>query len=166
MQIRLPRGAPITLAALLLVTIGCSRITVVDTPAPSGRDLPAAPASLSVPHDLAVTGIDFDPALSTFESRPTDEVILLVVVENRGTESEHNVHLNVSLSGTSAGDLLLQAERSISELAAGQTRVERRPVHLPIALRSAYQLPVSVEPVQGETSLGNNSRVYRFQLGE
>jgi hypothetical protein len=118
-----------------------------------------------VPHDLAVTGIDFDPALSTFESRPAEELILLVVVENRGTESERNVHLNVSLSGTSAADLLLQAERSISELAAGQTRVERFPVHLPIPFRSAYQLEVSVEPVEGETNLANNSRVYRFQLG-
>src|SRR5262249_8958304 len=124
MRIRLPWGAPAMLAALLLVTIGCSRITLVDTAAPSGPDLPAAPASPSVQHDLAVTGIDFDPALSTFEIRPTDEVILLVVVENRGTESERNVHLNVSLSGSSAADLLLQAERSISELAAGQTRVE------------------------------------------
>src|SRR5262249_37508153 len=102
MRIRLPCRAPAFPAALLLVTIRCSRITLVDTVAPSGRDLPATPASSTVAHDLAVTGIDFDPALSTFESRPVDEVILLVVVENRGTESERNVHLSVSLSGPSS----------------------------------------------------------------
>jgi hypothetical protein len=132
---------------------------------PGGRDVPAAPATSSVPHDLAVTGIDFDPALSTFETRPPDEVILLVVVENRGTESERNVHLDVALTGATTDDLLLQAVRTISELAAGQTRVERFPVHLPIAVRSAYQLLVNVDSVSGETNLDNNRRIYRLQLG-
>jgi hypothetical protein len=161
MRKRLPRRA-LLLAALLLVTIGCNRITVIDA---GGSAPPAAATQVpSAAHDLAISGIDFDPPLDKLGGLPAGDFLLLVVIENRGTEREQNVQVNLRLTGDSPQDVVLQGSRRLPELAAGQTRVERFPFHLPIAPRSAYQLTVEVEPVTDEAVLANNTRTYRFEV--
>lgn len=165
-----PCGAAVAaLAAIVALAVGLSGCGLGITADDGGRSLaPAAQAATDMAtgeaHDLAVTAIDFDPAWKGGNSFPSDNITLLVAVENRGGEVERDVVVGSTLYGWPDMDVLATSEASIKAIAPGESQVVRFSSFSSIPLRSAFTLKVQVQPVMGETAMANNSRAYKLEV--
>ncbi len=168
----MPRMKWAALAAVLLLVnllfglTGCG----VNIAADDGiRSLaPVALASSGLPigetHDMAITAIDFDPALKGGSSLPTDNITLLVAVENRGSEVERDAVVEAALVGSPDMNVLVTSQATIKEIVPGESQVVRFSNFSSIPLRSAYSLRVEVQPVPGEFAKANNTRTYKLEV--
>ncbi|MCL5110025.1 MAG: hypothetical protein M1401_14430 [Chloroflexi bacterium] len=157
---------PLALAlalSLLVLFPGCSKVTMV---APSGGAAVAEAAAVVGPsHDVAVTSLDFDPPLRVLQvGQQQSDVALLVAVDNKGTYTEQQVNVVVTLRATPDDEVLLQRRQVVSTLAPGQAAVVRYEGFPNIPARDGYLLTVAVDQVPGEQNLANNSKSLPLQL--
>lgn len=108
-------------------------------------------------HDLALVSLAFDPPLQTISSiSAAQQVKLVAVVDNRGTEREQNVVVTAVVRSLDSGETLAWQTGLIDSLAPGEARVVRFGYvgSLPYAMR--YAVTVRVAPVPDEIVLENN----------
>lgn len=158
--------------ALMLSTAlisGCVSVQVTD------RTIPPPPSSLrpvtvaDVPntqatHDLAIAALDFDPALSSNQLGLGKPVSLLVAVENKGNRQQSGVVVSAQLVSQDRQQVLMQSQRILNVLAAGDVSVVRFPSSVTALNQRAYTLTIQVQPVPGETDHTNNKRLLEIQL--
>jgi hypothetical protein len=152
--------------AAYLTTTGCGSISVNDNtpPPPASNEAPPSynQVSDSLPtgprHDLAVLGVDFDPALDVDRIVNHDPINLIVGVSNQGNRRETAVLVKADLWNAGGTQRLLHTEQQIDSIAAGNVV----PVHLlntatpPFLQR--YRLTVEIVTVPDETNTQNNVR--------
>jgi len=155
-------GIGLTLLAYL-ATAGCGSISISDNVPPT--PVPAPPSSqlsdsltTHPRHDLAVLGVDFDPALDTERLANHEPVNLLVGISNQGTSRETNVLVTADLWSGDGSTRLLHTERRIGSLAAGNVMALRLQNTQTPAIMTHYRLTVKITPVDGETDTSNNTR--------
>ncbi len=153
-------GCGLTLLAYL-ATAGCGSISVSDNPTP----IPAPPSSqlsdsltTHPRHDLAVLGVDFDPALDTARLANHEPVNLLVGISNQGTSRETDVLVTADLWSGDGSTRLLHTERRIASLAAGNVMALRLQNTQTPDIMTHYRLSVKIASVDGETNTSNNTR--------
>ncbi len=146
-----------------LATTGCGSISVSDTVPPT--PIPAPPSSqlsdsltTHPRHDLAVLGVDFDPALDTERLANHEPVNLLVGISNQGTSRETDVLVTADLWSGDGSTRLLHTERRLASLAAGNVMALRLQNTQTPAIMTHYRLTVKITPVDGETNTSNNTR--------
>lgn len=148
---------------VVALSLACSNLKITSVPNEAVALLPVATAvtSVSVPNDLAVSAVDVEkPAGRT----AGDAVMLLAVVENKGTETASDVQVEGRLYDGAGKELLLKKSESIARLAAGESKVVRFKATGPLPLRDGYLVRVEAIPLPGELSLSNNNRVLRAQV--
>ncbi len=165
-KLMLPRigGA---LALILVSLAACAEVKVVDkTPEASKSDPLASPPAVGYgKHNLAILAVDFDPPLSYQQlTIRRQSVALLVVVENTGSETERNVMVRAQLSTPEDPDFLLTQGASLASIAPGEVQIVRFDRLGEIPYHQAYLLEVSVDPVEGETDLSDNSKAFEIQI--
>jgi len=143
---------------------GCARLRVVDQD--TGVDI-AASAPITVgtvtgaAHDIAIMGIDFAPPLK--QALSSNQITLLVAIENRGTQVENNVVVEARLlSGTQ--ESLLQGVSRVEAIAPGEVKIASFSDFAPVPPKPDYQLAVHVSGVPGETRLADNDKHFRLQI--
>ncbi len=146
-----------------LATAGCGSISVNDNPpTPSAPAPPSSQVSDSLTthprHDLAVLGVDFDPALDTARLANHEPVNLLVGISNQGTSRESDVLVTADLWSGDGSTRLLHTERRIDSLAAGNVMALRLSNTQTPPFMTRYRLAVKIAPVDGETNTSNNTR--------
>ncbi len=152
----------ITLLAYL-ATAGCGSINISDnapaTPIPAPPSSQLSDSLTTHPrHDLAVLGVDFDPALDTESLANHEPVNLLVGISNQGTSRETNVLVTADLWSGDGSTRLLHTERRIGSLAAGNVMALRLQNTQTPAIMTHYRLTVKITPVDGESDTSNNTR--------
>jgi hypothetical protein len=148
--------------AAYLTTAGCGSISVNDNTPPPPAPPSANQVSDAIPsgprHDLAVLGVDFDPALDVDRIVNREPVNLIVGVSNQGNRRETAVVVKADLWNAGGTQRLLHTEHKIDAIAAGNVV----PVHLtntdtpPFLQR--YRLTVEIVAVPGESNTQNNAR--------
>src|SRR5690349_6169118 len=107
------------LAALVgyLTASGCGSISVNDDTqaAPPAANQIAPPTGPR--HDLAILGVDFDPALDVQRLMRHEPVTLIVGVSNQGNQHESNVTIKADLWNTNATQHLLHVTQTIDSIA-------------------------------------------------
>ena len=158
---RLVRGGLLAAAlGVYLSTAGCGTISVNDdTPAPPPNyNQVSAPLNTDPRHDLAILGVDFDPALDVQRLMNHEPVSLVVGVSNQGNQAESRVQVKADLWSADGSRRLLHIEQLVDSIAAGDVQ----PVRLTNAgtppYFSRYHLTVEIVPVPGETNTQNNTR--------
>jgi hypothetical protein len=161
---------PWVAAAFLLALVsmtGCVQVEVVDTtPTASTPDPSTSPPLVGDDgHNLAVRAVDFDPPLNYQQLIIRRQAVaLLVTIENTGNSTERNVAVRAQLSSPENPELFLTQGASIASIAPGKAEIVRF-AHLgAIPYQQAYHLEVMVEPVDGESSLDDNSRTFDIQI--
>jgi hypothetical protein len=158
----------ITGVLLILATLsGCAEVEIVDkTPVASTPEHVASPLSgKGANHNLAVLAVDFDPPLSYKQLIIRRQAIaLLVVVENRGAESEQDVVVRAQLSTPENPDFVLTQDASVASIAPGEVQIVRFARLGKIPYHQAYYLEVIADPVDGETDLSDNSKAFDIQI--
>jgi hypothetical protein len=153
---------------LILATLAaCAEVKVVDkTPVASTPDQFTSPLTTGDgKHDLAVLTVDFDPPLSYQRLIIRQQkVVLLVVVENTGTETERNVAVRVQLTSPDDSGFVLTQEGSIESIAPGEIQIVRFARLGEIPYHQIYYLEVSVDPIDGELDLGDNRKAFDIQI--
>ncbi len=147
----------------VLLVIACQGVQVTALPNETAAVTPVAgvATAVPVPYDLAVSAIDVEkPAGKSI----TDPMVLLAVVENKGTATASRIQVEARLYGAEGKELLLKKSESIERLAAGESKVVRLKTTEPPPIRDGYIIRVEVIPLPGELSLSNNSRVLRAQV--
>ena len=148
--------------AAYLTTTGCGSISVNDnTPPP-----PAPPSynqvSDSLPtgprHDLAVLGVEFDPALDVDRILNHEPVNLVVGVSNQGNRRETAVVVKADLWNAAGTQRLLHSEQKIDSIAAGNVVPVRMTNTTTPPFLQRYRLTVEIVAVPGETNTQNNVR--------
>jgi hypothetical protein len=155
------------LVLMLVPLAGCAEVEVVDsTPVVSTPDAFTSPLSEGGRiHNLAVLAVDFDPPLD-YEQLilRRQSVALLVVVENIGTATERDVTVRAQLSTPEDPDLLLTRGASVASIAPGEIQVVRFARLGKIPYHQQYHLEIVVDPVEGESELGDNQRTFDIQI--
>lgn len=149
---------------VLLLSLACTSLKITNVPDDTVALLPVATAVTAalVPTDIAVSAIDVEKPAA---GRPaSDSVVLLAVVENKGTETASQIQVEGRLYDGTGKDLLLKKTESIPRLAAGESKVVRFKSTDPLPLRDGYLVRVEAIPLPGELSLSNNNRVLRAQV--
>jgi len=153
---------------LTLLTLGaCAEVSVVDiTPDASTHSLfISAPAAEEGRHDLAVLAVDFDPPLDYQQLILRQRsVALLVVIENIGTVTERDITVRAQLSALPEDDLLLTQDLYVDRIAPGEIQIVRFEGLGRIPYYDTYQLEVGVDPVDGESDLGNNRKAFDIEI--
>jgi hypothetical protein len=157
-----------SLLALVLVTLtGCVRVRIVDTtPAASTPvPIPSSPSPGNTDHNLAITAVDFDPPLNYQQLIiQRQSLALLVAIENNGSSTERNVTVRAQLSSPEDPDLFLTQGASIASIAPGEVEVVRFSRLGEIPYHQTYHLEVMVDPVAGESDLGDSSKAFDIQI--
>lgn len=152
----------IALLAMLLLS-GCVQIEVLDLKRSEVVPtlIPSPPAG---EHDLALLAFNFEPSLEEESISGSEEVSLLVAVENMGIWTETNVRVKARLSSYEGKEVLLERDGYIDVIAPGEIKVVRlrSPVHIPY--RPVYLLEVHVSPVEREVHSGNNHKIYEIRI--
>jgi len=109
-------------------------------------------------------GIDFAPPLKQAEQvLSSNQITLLVAIENRGTQVENNVVVEARLlSGTQ--ESLLQGVSRLEAIAPGEVKIASFSDFSPVSLKPDYQLAIHVPGVPGETRLADNDKHFRLQI--
>lgn len=155
-----------TLALMLLFVAGCAEVEVIDTtPAAGAVEVFTSPLAEKSKHDLAVMTVEFDPPLKYEQLiARRQSVALLVVVENTGTTTEREVVVEANLTSPKDSKLSITQEATVDSIAPGEIRIVRFGRLDDIPYHETYRLVVTVEPVDGETSLGNNQKAFEIQI--
>jgi hypothetical protein len=155
-----------TLALMLMFLAGCAEVEVIDTTPEAGEvEVFASPLSEESKHDLAVMTVEFDPPLNYQQLiARRQSVALLVVVENRGTITEREVVVEASLTTPQDNALSITQEAIVDHIAPGEIRIVRFGRLDDIPYHETYHLEVAVEPVSGESILGNNRKAFEIQI--
>ena len=156
-------AAFIVLIAATVVVSGCVNIQVIDRSSSLEKGIPGAGQGELDEHDLAVLAVDFDPPLVYEEimARKSrgEGITLLVAIENTGTSTEVDVSVQVQLSDLNRESVFLHKQGVIETIAPGEIKiVQFRDTDIPFSYE--YELQVSVDPVVGETRLGDNLKMY------
>lgn len=148
---------------LVSLSLACSSLKITRVPDEPAALLPVATAvsSVLVPNDLAVSAVDVEKPAGRAAG---ESVMVLAVVENKGTETASNIQVEGRLYDGSGRELLLKKSESIPRLAAGESKVVRFKATEPLPLRDGYLVRVEAIPLPGELSLSNNNRVLRAQV--
>ncbi len=155
------------LIVLSTALLGCQSSIEVVTPAVT----PVLPAVTAVPqaHDVAIIGVDFDPALNYNQIISNGGVTLLVAVENQGLATETNVELKARLLDTAdeaSPRELLNDTVMIRSLLPHEVRVVRFNQVTDLPVRERYKLVAELSPVPGERGLSDNSRSFDILVHE
>ena len=155
------------LIVLSVALLGCQSSIEVVTPAVT----PVLPAVTAVPqaHDVAIIGVDFDPALNYNQIISNGGVTLLVAVENQGLATETNVELKARLLDTAdeaSPRELLNDTVMIRSLLPHEVRVVRFNQVTDLPVRERYKLVAELSPVPGERGLSDNSRSFDILVHE
>ena len=147
--------------------LGCQSSIEVVTPA----DTSVPPAVTAVPqaHDIAIIGVDFDPALDYSQIISNGGVTLLVAVENQGLATETNIELKARLLDTADEANpreLLNDTVMIRSLLPHEVRVVRFNQVTDLPVRERYKLVAELSPVPGERGLSDNSRSFDILVHE
>jgi hypothetical protein len=143
---------------------GCAQIQVVDQD--TGIDaLASAPITVGMTtgaaHDIAIMGIDFAPPLK--QALSSNQITLLVAIENKGTQVENNVVVEARLL-SSTQESLLQGVSRLETIAPGEVKIASFSDFAPIPIKPDYQLAIHVPGVPGETRLADNDKHFRLQI--
>ena len=152
---------------ILTALAGCAEVDIVDkTPVAGTPEHVASPSAAGDGnHNLAVMAVDFDPPLSYKQLiLHRQAVALLVVVENRGAQSEQDVVVRAQLSTPENPDFVLTQDASVTSIAPGEVQIVRFASLGKIPYHQAYYLEVVVEPVDGEVDLSDNSKAFDIQI--
>jgi hypothetical protein len=159
------------IVGVLIVTLvaltGCAEVEVVDTtPAATAPGTFASPLTAGAKdHDLAVLTVEFDPPLDYQQLIiRRQSVTLLVAVENLGNTVERDVTVRAELSSPENPDLLLTQGASVASIAPGEIQVVHFSRLGEIPYHQAYHLEVVVDPVAGESELGDNRKAFDIQI--
>jgi hypothetical protein len=144
--------------AALAGLVGYTRLNATDAGSPS-------PATVQAPvrdkHDVAVLSVDFDPPLGS--AWPADkEPALLVAIDNRGTETESALAVQVSLTGDSQADVRAKLSEPISSLAPGEVKVVRFAGAANLPIRSSQWVIVEVAPTRDGAGFAKNTKAVRL----
>jgi hypothetical protein len=158
------------IAVLLLLSVvtlaGCAEVEIIDKEPSSTSGMLTNPTpSGDGTHNLSVLAVDFDPPL-TYQQlvlRP-QSVELLVVIENTGKVTEHDVTVRAQLSTPQNPDYLLTQGASVASIAPGEIQIVRFARLSEIPLHETYNLEVIVEPVTGEIDLTDNTKAFELQI--
>jgi hypothetical protein len=151
----------------VLTLAGCAEVDIVDKEPSVGTPETLTDSSTAgdETHNLAVLAVDFDPPL-TYQQlmlRP-QAVELLVVIENTGKVTEHDVTVRAQLSTPRNPDYLLTQGASVASIAPGEIQIVRFARLSEIPLHETYNLEIVVEPVTGETDLTDNTKAFELQI--
>jgi len=114
---------------------------------------------------LAVLTVEFDPPLDYQQLIfRRQSVTLLVAVENLGNTAERDVTVRAELSSPENPDLLLTQGASVASIAPGEIQVVHFSRLGEIPYHQAYHLEVMVDPVAGESELGDNRKAFDIQI--
>ncbi len=162
-----------SLLVLLLVAAllsGCNGVQVTERTTPPGPSTAQRPSSVSeIPntretHDLAIAAVDFDPSLNSQRIALGGPVSLLVAVENKGNRQENAITVSAQLLAQDRQQVLLQAQRTVNLLTAGDITVVRFPGTSTLPGHRSFILTVQVQAGPQETDLSNNKRVFEIEL--
>ncbi len=157
------------LLSLLLTSVlaGCTQIQVESRPLGVQDALTTQASPRLHDHNIAVLAIDFDPPLETLSSfADTDDIALLVAVENIGLATEHDLMVRVELRLDNREITpTLTRVATVDELAPGETKIVRLSGLSGVPIRTEYWLKVRVYPVARERDTSDNQRIYRIRIG-
>jgi hypothetical protein len=152
-------GLMVLLAAALLVVLAglviYSKLIATDAVGPS-PDVVQAPAREK--HDVAVLSADFDPPLSKVGNK---QPALLVVVDNRGTETEAGLIVHARLAAENPADVKLQLRERVASLAPGEVKVVRFGDLAGLPRNPSYWLTVEVVSAQSEANFVSSLKTLR-----
>jgi hypothetical protein len=152
---------------VLAVLSACAEVDVVDaTPAASAPEALASPLpGADQARDLAVLAVEFDPPLDyTQLIARRQAVALLVAVENIGASTEREVAVRAELTTEEDPAWRLVQDASVASIAPGEIQVVRFAPLGQIPYHHVYRLEVTVQPVEGETNLADNHKVFDIEL--
>ncbi len=151
-----------------LVTLaGCAEVEVRDTTPVAGTpDAFTSPILVDKgEHNLAVLAVDFDPPLDYQQLIIRRQAVtLLVAIENTGSRKEQDVTVQAQLSTLEDPDLLLMQEANVASIAPGEVQVVRFERLGRIPYHQTYHLEVAVDPVDGESVLGDNQKAFDIEI--
>lgn len=147
---------------------GCGTVQVTDKTAPTPAAPPRPTSVAEAPntqetHDIAIAAIDFDPALGSADFLPGKPYSLLVAVENKGNRQESNFTVSAQLL-TQDKQVVMQQQKTISKLAAGDVTVVRFPSATTPPPQRVYLLNVTIQNVPQESNTGNNKRTLEIEI--
>lgn len=165
------KGSTLWIASVLMLALvaltSCVKIEVVNATPAASTPQPFASASApeSQQHNLAILAVDFSPPLNYQQLivRP-QSVELLVAIENTGHSTERNVTARAELSTPEDPELFLTQGASMASIAPGEVQVVRFGHLGEIPYHQKYRLEVMVDPVDGESELGNNRKAFDIQI--
>ncbi len=146
-----------------MLSAACQGLAITKLPndAPASKPVAANATTVAVPYDLAVSAIDVEKPTGKVAS---DSLVLLAVIENKGTATASQVQVEGRLYDGAGKELLLKKTESIERLAAGESKIVRFKASAPLPLQDDYLVRVEAIPLPGELSLSNNTRVLRAQV--
>lgn len=157
------------LLSLLLTTVltGCTQIQVENRSLDVQNALALEASPRRHDHNISVLAIDFEPSLESLSSfADTDDLSLLVAVENVGLATERQVMVRVELRLDSREITpTLTKVATVDELAPGETKIVQLNGLSGIPIRTEYWLKVRAYAVPGEQDTADNQRIYRIQIG-
>lgn len=170
-EMRRSRLAAILLALMSALAISGCDINVTDKtpaqptpPARSHSGANDAPNTAEM-HDLAVSAVDFDPALDAQQIVLGKPYSLLVAVENRGNRKEEQVVVTAQLLTADRQQVLMTSQKTVNLIAAGDLTLVRFPGatnNLP--RQRSFILNVQVQPAPRELNFSNNKRTLEIQV--
>lgn len=143
---------------LVLASASCVQVDVVERNGVQQEEL--APA-LSTSHNLAASGIIFEPPLNEIgRSVLRNGVDLFVAVENRGVHEEKDVTVQLTLMAEDQATPLFRTETQIPAIAPSQSQQAHFRLTGLVDLHPHYTLHVDVAPCTSETLLMDNHRIF------
>jgi hypothetical protein len=156
-----------TLLLVAAALAGCVEVRVVGaTPSALSSGLPSDPLpAAGQAHNLAVVAVEFDPPLDYQRLiLRRQSITLLVALENRGSETEHDVTVQAELSTPADPTLHLARSTGTPSIAPGEIQVVRFPALSAIPFFDAYHLEVIVDALPGEINLDDNRKAFDIQI--
>ncbi|GIV97658.1 MAG: hypothetical protein KatS3mg057_2315 [Herpetosiphonaceae bacterium] len=144
---------------VLLLLVGCGKVSVIEAP-----HLVMPTPGMPQLSDLAITSVDFDPALQGNRLLISKDYLILAAVENRGQRVERNVAVTAYLLEEDSRTIVFSRTVEIAELAPGAvTVVKLGPQPIPRGIGSNLRLIVKSTPGQFDGDLTNNQRDFLIQ---
>lgn len=163
------RGLIALLGAVLLLMFLLAACRLVDASSDGQRSVDGVvspPIALGAPAfgpDVAVSAVDFEPPLRPNSKVSSNDISLLVAIENKGDRRERDIQVVAQILGTEE-EFLYSDTRTVDSLAAGEGRVVQFGRLSGLPLRPSYTVKVWTIPVQGEERLGNNEKTFQVPV--
>ena len=84
-----------------------------------------------------------------------------MAVDNRGTETESGLSVEIHLAGESQADVLAYLSESVENVTPGEVKVIRVSTESGTPLQDVRWLTVQVRSAQGDADLSNNTKTLR-----